>query len=818
MIDNCNNSFEKIAAYIAHLKDFHRVPTNYRFVCTFQKCTQVFSKFYPFDKHLQTHSRDIISIRSSVDRSNKSVRENSPLLEEIAPPSKIQKTTDTDKHKDHRLNEQINQFENHALLFTVGLHNKNNVTRKDVYDIQQSVTDYLIKVADTFESLNINITDCDTEFQFITLLSKVRSTFSNLDSDYKLFKCIHSKTGQELPRILSIENNKKKVISLLDSEVESDTSQNFLILMPIKAQIKCFFESNNVYAETINYLATLEASTDIHNFVNGTVWKDIKAKYDTDIVLPIWGYADEFWVNDAQGSHNNRHSVCGIYYNFPCLPPEYSSKLNTIFVAGMVRKNDLKTVGVNNLLSDLIAEFVSLEEDGLDLNINGEIVHVRFVMCLLQGDNLGVHQMLSFATGFNATFYCRFCRRPKELLKEDLIEFPDCMRRPEDYNDDIETANIRDTGISGYSIFNNLPSFHATINKSTDAMHDLFSTGIVKYGLTEVLNYCIYRKHYFDVGKFNTRKRELGKLSLDPELGRMPDITESYISKERKKTVSIRSSSSEMRSLCHFFPLIIGNLVPQNDKVWKYVHQLVELVEFILKRTFSSQDIDHLRSLIASHHNSYREIFNQDLKPKHHFVVHYPSVILSSGPIFNMMNFRNEAKHKGFKVYSHVMSCRRNICYTLCVKAYLQFTNSFLNQSFFVTDDKVNFKLVNLRLRNYFGILSQPLVIESDFNVMVANKIVYKGTTYKSNTFLTVFIESRLLLFEIVDIISLNATFYFVVQYWDVSSYNEHYMAYETRGSLPIVDIISVDFFTRPPIAIFCINNKFLFRIKNSFS
>lgn len=110
------------------------------------------------------------------------------------------------------------------------------------------------------------------------------------------------------------------------------------------------------------------------------------------------------------------------------------------------------------------------------------------------------------------------------------------------------------------------------------------------------------------------------------------------------------------------------------------------------------------------------------------------------------------------------------------------------------------------------------MIIESDFNVMVANKIVYKGTTYKSNTFLTVFIESRLLLFEIIDIISFNAKFYFVVQYWEVSSYNEHYMAYETSGSLPIVDIISVDFFTRPPIVIFCINNKFLFRVKKSFS
>ena len=83
----------------------------------------------------------------------------------------------------------------------------------------------------------------------------------------------------------------------------------------------------------------LESSGKNCNFVNGSKWKQVRQKYQGDSVIPLWLYADEFEINDSQSSHSNRHSVCGIYYNFPTIPSEFSSKLCNIFVAGMVKKN-----------------------------------------------------------------------------------------------------------------------------------------------------------------------------------------------------------------------------------------------------------------------------------------------------------------------------------------------------------------------------------------------------------------------------------------------------------------------------------------------
>ncbi|XP_062557171.1 uncharacterized protein LOC134222036 [Armigeres subalbatus] len=42
--------------YLEHIKEYHRVPVVYRYECTGPLCRLVFSKFYPFKKHLMLHS------------------------------------------------------------------------------------------------------------------------------------------------------------------------------------------------------------------------------------------------------------------------------------------------------------------------------------------------------------------------------------------------------------------------------------------------------------------------------------------------------------------------------------------------------------------------------------------------------------------------------------------------------------------------------------------------------------------------------------------------------------------------------------------
>lgn len=768
MISGCSILSATPTEYLTHLKDYHDVPAVYRYRCTISNCRQIFSKVYPFKKHIITShhvgyqdidnnehtnssvgqhgqsSLDQLSLQTVVANSSRSHSESrlSENDHSESSSSKIRRIESSNNQEADTNDNPIQILEQMALKLTLYMHKHNNFTRKDVYEIQNEISLMFTEVADKFHKFKPYITDPENNFNFQNQIDKLKTIFDLINTDHKFFKHLKNTVGFQLPMIITLEKNNDIASDLLDvvSDEEVSLVNNYLIIMPIEFQIKAFFETKDILKATLSNTEKIEKSASIEHFINGSTWKAIKQKYEEEYVLPVWLYADEFEINDSQSSHSNMHSVCGIYYKFPTIPKAVQSRLCNIFVAAMVKKSDIKEVGMKKLMQALIDRFKEIENEGIAIILEEEVVHVRFALCLIQGDNLGVLSMLMLASGFNATFYCRFCRRPKELLKTDCQEHADCLRRQQDYALDLEIGRPSETGIYGNTVFNELPFFHVMENLSVDAMHDLYSSGICKSGLVETLDYCIYHKKYFTLNDFNTHRKKLGKTGIDSELARMPDIIEGYNIKEKRKMVHIRLTSSKTRMLTHYITLIIGKCVPCDEMIWKYCIILVKLTEFCLRSSFSHDTINKLRRLISDHHSMYTDLFKKDLKPKHHFLVHYPSVITASGPVVDMMCFRQEAKHRAFKQYAHIMPSRKNVCYTLCIKAALQFAYDLFNQNFFKGLISGDFKMFDLRLHNYFSKLLQPILIDSDFNVMMANNVEYKGTQYRTGYFLTMFV------------------------------------------------------------------------------
>lgn len=75
-----------------------------------------------------------------------------------------------------------------------------------------------------------------------------------------------------------------------------------------------------------------------------------------------------------------------------------------------------------------------------------------------------------------------------------------------------------------------------------------------------------------------------------------------------------------------------------------------------------------LKTLIYNHHELYLKLFNVNLKPKHHHLVHYPYIIQMSGPVSLFWSMRFEAKHKELKDTANSITSRKNIAYTLSLK------------------------------------------------------------------------------------------------------------------------------------------------------
>ena len=86
-----------------------------------------------------------------------------------------------------------------------------------------------------------------------------------------------------------------------------------------------------VYVRIQNYMNELENSPKIKNFIQGTLWKDLRQEFDGKIVLPLHLHFDDYEPDNSLGSHHTEHALGALCATIPCLPPEFQSSLDNIF-------------------------------------------------------------------------------------------------------------------------------------------------------------------------------------------------------------------------------------------------------------------------------------------------------------------------------------------------------------------------------------------------------------------------------------------------------------------------------------------------------
>lgn len=204
-------------------------------------------------------------------------------------------------------------------------------------------------------------------------------------------------------------------------------------------------------------------------------------------------------------------------------------------------------------------------------------------------------------------------------------EDPSCMRNIDNYNIDVESKNFSETGIYKASTLNQIHSFHVTKNVCVDTMHDLYE-GIYHYDMCHIIKYFINTAKLFTLDTLNNRKSNFNYGPI--ESGNLsPEISIIHLN-----NCHLKMSAREVMTFIHFFPFMIGDLVPNHDEVWLFFLILLKIVDLLLSHTFNTDSINYLKQLISKHNHQYNLLFNDTLKPKHHFLVHYPTVIEYSGP------------------------------------------------------------------------------------------------------------------------------------------------------------------------------------------
>ncbi len=85
----------------------------------------------------------------------------------------------------------------------------------------------------------------------------------------------------------------------------------------------------------------------------------------------------------------------------------------------------------------------------------------------------------------------------------------------------------------------------------------------------------------------------------------------------------------QMWCLANHLPLIIGNLIPEDNANWQLYLTLLDITSICFSPTLSKNQIAYLQVLIEDHHTEFCKIYPAcSIIPKMHFMIHMPSIML----------------------------------------------------------------------------------------------------------------------------------------------------------------------------------------------
>jgi len=429
---------------------------------------------------------------------------------------------------------------------------------------------------------------------------------------------------------------------------------------------------------------------------------------------------------------------------------------------------------------------------------------------LFLGDNLGLNTITEFSKSFSANFFCRFCKVHKTETKHLCKENTSLLRNSLNYVDDVAINDFKQTGIYKDSVLNKINSFHVTTNNSIDIIHDIFE-GICHYNLCHIINYYTEVVKIFSLETLNYRIKHFNYGPIEVE-NISPPIKLIYIT-----NFHLKMSAREIMTFAYYFSLMIGDLIPEDDDVWLFFLNFLEIIEILLACQLSYASIFHLQQLIEKHNSDYVQLFKDTLKPKHHLLLHYPNIIKHSGPPKHFWCFRYEAKD--MKLYAHAITSRKNICLSLAKKYQYKFAYNILSSNSF-SDVKINTNNKYVKDSNYNQLILRALHLTSD-QYICFSQIEFKGTLYKIGYFITNF-NDEICVYEILEIIFVkeNSKVQFILQI-EIDFYNSHLRAYQVNKTknITLKTILSPEDCSGPPVNIHKLSNDILMlRLKEYFS
>jgi hypothetical protein len=378
------------------------------------------------------------------------------------------------------------------------------------------------------------------------------------------------------------------------------------------------------------------------------------------------------------------------------------------------------------VLRNLVDDLKDIEQTGLKC---GDTYLKGSVICI-SGDNLGSHYIGGFVENFSSTsHFCRYCLITRsEFAGNPTVNFTQ-ERTSESYNAAVQHMQVNPDiriyqGIKWNSIFNELQHFNVCQPGLPPCLgHDLFE-GVIAYDLPLYIKYFVKTKKWFSYDILNQRIASFTYMSTDALDKPNP------VSHDGNR---LGGNAVQNWCLLRLLPLIIGDKICEvSDEVWQLLLLLVRITAMICAPKVSVGQIACMQLLIEEYLEARYNMFPEvKMRPKHHYLSHYPALTLKFGPLIRVWTMRFEAKHAYFKRCMRFCQNFSNITSLLAerhqmLQAYLATGTMFAVQTFQVSSASPFY--VELHCQQIQDAV-MPYHMTST-NTVVSDRCHFKGTEF----------------------------------------------------------------------------------------
>lgn len=449
-------------------------------------------------------------------------------------------------------------------------------------------------------------------------------SLEKLDSNYKRKKFYKENFDHVAPKAIKINPSKG----------------TFFCYVPIQSTLQLFFRDKSVKHE-IQLKVPVNDTNLMQDFTDGTAFKNNEFFKNNPESLKLILYQDAFEIVNPIGSAKKKHKCLGIYMALGNLPPDIRYNSGNIKLVALCKEKEFDHKIV---YGRIVRDLKKIESEGIRIegkNLKGSLVFIA-------GDSLGSHSLGGYTENFSKTpYFCRFCLVNRKEFYSDGGAFRTYEPRTyEKYREALSNIGCNDLmceGVKFDSVFNSLKYYNVCSPGLPPCLaHDTLE-GFLRYDMFMLIQKLV-KKKWFTWTVLNERIKNFKYTSKDKK----DKPCEISITGKYKK---ISGDALRVFNFVRLFPLIVKNrIMNADDEVWECILLLSEIIEILFSPTINKSILPHLNQLILQFIFLRQKLFpDVKLRPKHHYLMHYPELILRYGPLIKVWTLRFESKHSYFK-------------------------------------------------------------------------------------------------------------------------------------------------------------------------